>query len=64
MNPCKFIGCSYEERAGFQTVNVSVKADFENATNEEVESWLIETEARCPVTDNIKESTKINLVNN
>lgn len=64
MNPCKFIGCSYEERAGFQTVNVSVKADFENATKEEVESWLIETESRCPVTDNIKESTKINLVNN
>ena len=64
MNPCTFIGCSYEERAGFQTVNVSVKADFENATKEEVDNWLKETEARCPVTDNIKDSTKINVTNN
>lgn len=64
MNPCTFIGCSYEERAGFQTVNVSVKADFENATKEEMDSWLKETETRCPVTDNIKDSTKINVTNN
>ncbi len=64
MNPCTFIGCSYEERAGFQTVNVSVKANFDNSTKEEVDSWLKETEARCPVTDNIKDSTKINVTNN
>jgi len=59
MNPCTFIGCSYEERAGFQTINLKVDADFENATPEEVDSWLKETESRCPVTDNIRESTKI-----
>jgi uncharacterized OsmC-like protein len=64
LNPCTFIGCSYEERAGFQTINVKVTADFENATPEEIESWLKETEARCPVTDNIRESTKINVTNN
>lgn len=23
MNPCNFIGCSFDERAGFQTINVS-----------------------------------------
>jgi len=63
MNPCNFMGCSFEERAGFQTINVNVKADFEGATKEEVDSWLKETEARCPVTDNIKDSTKINVVN-
>ena len=64
MNPCTFIGCSYEERAGFQKVNVAVHANFENATQEDVDSWLKETEARCPVTDNIKESTKINVISN
>jgi len=64
LNPCTFIGCSYEERAGFQTIDVKVTADFENATPEEIESWLKETEARCPVTDNIRESTKINVSNN
>jgi len=63
MNPCNFMGCSFDERAGFQTINVNVKADFEGATKEEVDSWLKETEARCPVTDNIKDSTKINVVN-
>ena len=63
MNPCTFIGCSYDERAGFQNVNISVKADFENATKEEIDSWLKETESRCPVTDNIKDSTKINVIN-
>lgn len=59
LNPCTFIGCSYEERAGFQTITMKVDADFENATPGEVDSWLKETEARCPVTDNIRESTKI-----
>ena len=62
MNPCTFIGCSYEERAGFQTINLKVDADFENATTEEVESWLKETEERCPVTDNIQHITKVNLI--
>lgn len=63
MNPCNFMGCSFDERAGFQTINVSVKADFENESPENIENWLKETEARCPVTDNIKDSTKINVIN-
>ena len=62
MNPCTFIGCSFEERAGFENINLNVDADFENATPEEIESWLKETEERCPVTDNIKNFTKVNLV--
>ena len=59
MNPCTFMGCSYDERAGFQQINVTMDADFENATDEEIVSWMKETEMRCPVTDNIKDSTKI-----
>jgi len=62
MNPCTFIGCSFEERAGFQTIDLKVIPDFENATPEEIDSWLKETEERCPVTDNIKNFTKVNLV--
>jgi len=61
MNPCNFMGCSFEERAGFQTINVTIHADFENETPEAIEAWLKETETRCPVTDNIKDSTKINV---
>ncbi len=54
MNPCKFIGCSIEERAGFQKIQVTVKADFENATPAEQADWLAETENRRAVTDNIE----------
>ncbi len=63
MNPCNFMGCSFEERAGFQTINVNVHANFENETSEAIDIWLNETEARCPVTDNLNDSTKINVVN-
>lgn len=59
MNPCTFMGCSYDERAGFQQINVTMDTDFENSTDEEIESWMKETEMRCPVTDNIKDSTII-----
>jgi uncharacterized OsmC-like protein len=62
MNPCTFIGCSYEERAGFQNINLKVTPNFDNATEEDINNWLKETESRCPVTDNIKDSTKINII--
>ena len=62
MNPCNFIGCSFEERAGFQHINVLIDADVEGATPEEKEDWIRETESRCPVTDNIKADTTINVM--
>ena len=59
MNPCAFIGCSFEERSGFQNITVNVKADMEDASPEEMAAWLEETEKRCPVTDNVKADTSI-----
>jgi len=35
MNPCTFIGCSFEERAGFQSITVKIDADFDGASEEE-----------------------------
>lgn len=64
MNPCTFIGCSYEERAGFQKVVVNVKPNFENATQQQIDEWLKETEERCPVTDNIENATQIKIEQN
>jgi len=62
MNPCTFIGCSFDERAGFQKINVKVDAKFEeDLTKEQREAWLEETENRCPVTDNVKADTIINV---
>ena len=62
MNPCAFIGCSFEERAGFQKIQVTVDADMEGVSKEEMESWLEETERRCPVTDNVRADTNISVV--
>ncbi len=61
MNPCTFIGCSFEERAGFQNIVVNVDADMPDVSDEEKAAWLEETERRCPVTDNIKADTTINV---
>jgi uncharacterized OsmC-like protein len=61
MNPCAFIGCSFEERAGFQKIQVTVDADMEGVSKEEMESWLEETERRCPVTDNVRADTNISV---
>ena len=63
MNPCTFLGCSFEERAGFQNIIVTVNADMPGASEEEKEAWLKETESRCPVTDNIKADTTITVIN-
>jgi len=61
MNPCAFIGCSTEERAGFQKIQVTVDADMEGVSAEEKATWLEETENRCPVTDNIRADTSISV---
>ena len=63
MNPCTFLGCSFEERAGFQNIIVTVNADMPGTSKEEKEAWLKETESRCPVTDNIKADTTITVIN-
>ncbi len=62
MNPCNFIGCSFDERAGFRQVVLTITPDFEDATNEEIDAWLEETESRCPVTDNIRTGTHVSVV--
>jgi len=60
MNPCLFMGCSDEERAGFQKIKVLITPKFSEPVDEEtVNAWIAETERRCPVTDNIKTGTAI-----
>ncbi len=61
MNPCTFLGCSFEERAGFQNIDVKIEPDFTDATQQQIDEWLKETEERCPVTDNIKAGTSLSV---
>jgi uncharacterized OsmC-like protein len=61
MNPCTFLGCSFEERAGFQQIDVKIDPDFNEITPQQLQEWLKETEERCPVTDNIKAGTSVSV---
>ena len=62
MNPCTFIGCSFEERAGFQKIRVIIDADLDGASPAQTAAWLEDTEKRCPVTDNIKAASSVEVV--
>lgn len=59
MNPGTFMGMPSNDRAGFREIQVHIDADFDRASTEDIEQWLHDTEARCPVTDNIKQKTNI-----
>lgn len=62
MNLYALIGCSFEERAGFQQIQVTDKADMESAPQEEINALLEETEYRCPVTDNVRADRTISVI--
>ena len=58
LDPAKLFGKSYENRAGYSEIRVTVKpdADADNAT---LEKWLAAVEDRCPVSDNLKNPTPV-----
>jgi len=60
LNPARFAGQSYDERAGFQNINIKVKPDS-NADTETLEKWIGMIENRCPVTDNLTNRTPLNV---
>ena len=62
LDACTFMGCNDENRAGFENIDVNMNAKFEQYQSEDIiANWLAETERRCPVTDNIRSSTNIEL---
>ena len=62
LDACTFMGCNDENRAGFEDIKVNLNAQFEQVQLQEtIDTWLEETERRCPVTDNIKSMTNIAL---
>ncbi|MCK5856069.1 MAG: OsmC family protein [Bacteroidales bacterium] len=62
LDACTFMGCNDENRAGFENISVNMNAKFEKFLMQEtIDSWLEETERRCPVTDNIQSMTNIEL---
>ncbi|RUA29785.1 MAG: OsmC family peroxiredoxin [Bacteroidetes bacterium] len=62
LDACTFMGCNDVNRAGFEAIKVNMNAQFEKMQMQEtIDNWLAETERRCPVTDNIRSLTNIEL---
>ena len=61
LNPQRLFGSSFEERAGYKGINVSIAPDSD-APIEILEEWMAKIEDRCPVSDNLSNKTPINLL--
>lgn len=59
LNPARLFGQSYQDRAGYQAINVQLHTT--STIDEQVKiKWLQEIENRCPVNDNLRNSTPVN----
>jgi uncharacterized OsmC-like protein len=60
LNPNRFLGSSNEERAGFKSIKLHLIPDTD-ADIETLTRWLQIVEDRCPVKDNLQNSTPISI---
>jgi uncharacterized OsmC-like protein len=62
INPDKLMGISNKERAGFKALNVDLNIKS-NGTPKDLQKLLAQVKERCPVNDNLFNTTPINYVN-
>lgn len=60
LNPARFMGLSFDERAGFLGLHVKLQVDSD-ADEVTLEKWLHQVESRCPVNDNLANPTPISI---
>jgi uncharacterized OsmC-like protein len=60
LNPQRFLGASFEERAGFKSISLNLVPDTD-ADIETLAKWLQIIEERCPVRDNLQNNTPIKI---
>lgn len=58
LNPDRLFGKSFEDRAGYKEIKVTLKPDCV-ASEEDIEKWKLAILDRCPVGDNLKNTTEI-----
>lgn len=58
LNPDRLFGKSFEERAGYKEIKATIKPDCE-ADEETMKKWLAAVVDRCPVGDNLKNTTEV-----
>jgi len=61
LDPAKFMGQPTQGRAGYTAVRVTIKPDAD-ADRVTLDKWLKTVEGRCPVSDNISNSTPLKIV--
>lgn len=60
LNPDRLFGKSFEHRAGYKAIEVSIEPDCD-ASEEELTKWMEAIEDRCPVSDNLRNITPVEL---
>lgn len=60
INPARFLGLSFDERAGFLGLHVKLQVDSD-ADEQTLNKWLQIVESRCPVNDNLANATPVKL---
>lgn len=58
INPARLFGQSFEDRAGFKIIRVNIAIDTE-AEQSLIDQWLKEVENRCPINDNLRNPTPV-----
>lgn len=58
INPARLFGQSFDERAGYKDISVVMKPKWD-ADEATTQKWLSSVLDRCPVGDNLKNSTQI-----
>jgi uncharacterized OsmC-like protein len=59
INPARLFGESNQDRAGYQNINVQLRT--KSTIDKQVKiKWLQEIENRCPVNDNLRNTTPVN----
>ena len=59
INPEKLLGISDKERAGFKSLNIQLDINSD-ATKDMLQKLLIQVKERCPVNDNLANTTPVN----
>ena len=61
LNPARLFGTSDADRAGYKSITVEMIPDCD-ADAATLEAWLHAVEARCPVSDNVQNSTPVTVL--
>ncbi len=58
LNPAKLFGQSFDDRAGYKSISVKLTPDCD-ADEATLEEWIHAVENRCPVSDNLQNTTPV-----